>query len=689
MVPSKDIVRALLFAVILAAASAVPFAVNSLSVGAAPIAQAPTRTPPSTPPYAAHGQLINYPAASVQQAAAGDVVISQFRTRNASDPTDEFIELFNRSCTDTFDLNGWSVKYSDNGGTTGDAYAFSSSVLLGPGQYYLLATNATVDAVSADVTYPSTLSDDGGFALIRDDGTTIIDQVGLSSDSAYLEGAALAPMGDTTEESYQRKTAPSGMYLDSHNNASDFGLISPSLPHNSGDSAPCGIPTPTPTNTATFTPSPTNTPTATSTPNCALTPTPDPYGALSIIINEVGWAGTNASSSDEWLELYNPGTCPVNMNHWSILGLRAGNVTQFTIDFAELDVVIPAGGYLVIEASDEVFTANVPNLLIATNLALLDTGMNLELIGPPEVGSGPLVDHANFSAICCNGWPAGSTSGRRSMERYRPSTDTRTNWISFYGSTSPSNWPRDRNGGKVNGTPGRANWAYDVTKTPAPAPTKGRTPTPLPPTPFAHMVINEFLPRAGTDWNQDGAIDVYDEFIEIKNLGPIDGSIGNWRLNLVTDAGSTTYNLPATTLRPGDRLVYYGKTSGLHLPDSGGTVRLLNTRSTVIDARGYGPVANPDQSHCRIPDGYYWRFPCFPTPGLENVLQGAPPAPPPVVSNRPPPCLLPDIAPAPFRDAECNGYGADVWNPAYWDDQAGFAIFRVPDALVKWVTTVK
>jgi multidrug efflux pump subunit AcrB len=28
--------------------------------------------------------------------------------------------------------------------------------------------------------------------------------------------------------------------------------------------------------------------------------------ALSVVINEVAWAGTAASSSDEWIELYNP-----------------------------------------------------------------------------------------------------------------------------------------------------------------------------------------------------------------------------------------------------------------------------------------------------------------------------------------------------------------------------------------------
>ena len=118
-------------------------------------------------------------------------------------------------------------------------------------------------------------------------------------------------------------------------------------------------------------------------------------------------------------------------------------------------------------------------------------------------------------------------------------------------------------------------------------------------------------------------------------------------------------------------------------------MRLINPRGVVIDARGYGPVADPDQSHCRLPDGYYWRRPCFPTPGLENSLTGAAPSAPPVVAAGPPPCLLADTVPAPFRQAECDPYGAGMWDQTYWDRQAGEGQFRVPDAYDKASTIVQ
>jgi hypothetical protein len=116
---------------------------------------------------------------------------------------------------------------------------------------------------------------------------------------------------------------------------------------------------------------------------------------------------------------------------------------------------------------------------------------------------------------------------------------------------------------------------------------------------------------------------------------------------------------------------------------------LTNTRGIIVDARSYGPVESPDQSHCRIPDGYYWRFPCFPTPGTENSLTGVAPVPPPVVASQQPPCLMADIVPAPFRDAECYGFGADMFNPKYWDDQSGFNEFPVMDNLSKGRAVVK
>ena len=263
-------------------------------------------------------------------------------------------------------------------------------------------------------------------------------------------------------------------------------------------------------------------------------------------------------------------------------------------------------------------------------------------------------------------------------------------WYTFIGPPPPPDQiVFDRDDHPVKGTPGERNWAATVTATPSPVPTRFKTATPRPPTPFAHMVINEFLPRAGTDWNQDRVIDVYDEFIEVKNLGPIDVDIRGWKLDNISSAGSSAFILPSKILKPDDRAIFYASLSRISLHDSGGTVRLTNTRGIVIDARSYGPVADPDETHCRIPDGFDWRFPCFPTPGNENKLTGSAPIPPPNTAGHPPACLLPDTVPDVFRNAECNGFGSDIFNAKFWDDQSGFEDFPVLDMFSKWRAIVK
>ena len=79
----------------------------------------------------------------------------------------------------------------------------------------------------------------------------------------------------------------------------------------------------------------------------------------------------------------------------------------------------------------------------------------------------------------------------------------------------------DECGNPVHGTPGMVNWASTVTETPTPFPTATLKPTPtFAPTPVPAVDLNEILPRPGSDWNGDGAVNNGDEFIEVENLGP-------------------------------------------------------------------------------------------------------------------------------------------------------------------------
>ena len=164
----------------------------------------------------------------------------------------------------------------------------ASDVFIDPGQHYLISNTAYNDSASnpsltADFTYSTGFTPDGGVAVTLPDDT-IIDQVGLNAGSAYKEGTSLASLSTNIDRGYERNN---NGCTDTDNNSLDFTLVNPSTPLNSL-AAPtycAGI--------LTFTPAP-PTPTATSIPLHA------------IIINEVAWAGTVASSNDEWIELYNP-----------------------------------------------------------------------------------------------------------------------------------------------------------------------------------------------------------------------------------------------------------------------------------------------------------------------------------------------------------------------------------------------
>ncbi len=711
---------------------------------------------------------------SFVSSAPGNLVISSFRFNGPNGENDEYIELFNRNCTTAIDLQNYTFKASSGATFFPLVLTFNGSSQIAPGHYYLVRAEAystTTPAPNYDASYtvnlangtpvPSGIASNNGGVTILDSGGAYVDQVGFASDG-YYEGT---PLG-TSGQSYVRKISIGGTdvggYVDTNNNDRDFQPQAlTTTPHQSADAGTCGIPTQTisgttgvgavvlayrdinnqpqiaisdnsgnysitiPSNwTGTITPSLQSysfSPAIRSYTTGVLTDLANQNFAAShatpairdVIINEIAWAGTYASDSDQWIELYNTLPYAIDIGGWTLsdseqaVGTVSGNRGVLTFSKAnspdgKTEPIIPAHGFFIIAKNKNVFQNLTPdyidpNLSLPSCSPMTYCGDTLYLSLPsPYTGIlGAQIDTANYYSYH---WLAGSENGHRSMERGGPSgpvPDSYTAWLTYMGSPAPPNCPahpnvRDRGGSKINGTPGCPNWASIVTPTPIPTstPYRYKTATPYPPTPYGHMVINEFLPRAGYDWNQDGVVDVYDEFVELKNLGPVTAQLNGWKIDVISPGGPTSYPLSGT-LQPDQRVLFYSSKTKLSLWDSGGTVRLINNRGVIIDARSYGAVQSPDQSICRIPDGYYWRFPCFPTPGLENSLTGTLPVPPPIIASKPPPCLLADTVPDPFKLAECYGYGEDVFNPAYWDSQAGFNGFPVPDMYDKNGSVVK
>ena len=108
-----------------------------------------------------------------------------------------------------------------------------------PAHGHFLATNSSTSggpysgSVLGNQTYSTGITDDGGIAILNA-SSVIIDQVGMSTGSAYKEGTVLASLGTSNlNRGYERKPGgSSGSSQDTDNNANDFQLITPSDPQN-------------------------------------------------------------------------------------------------------------------------------------------------------------------------------------------------------------------------------------------------------------------------------------------------------------------------------------------------------------------------------------------------------------------------------------------------------------------------
>ncbi len=195
-----------------------------------------------------------------------------------------------------------------------------------------------------------------------------------------------------------------------------------------------------------------------------------------VIISEVAWAGTAADAEDEWIELRNLGTAPVDLTGWTLQWRRTRPVTpeDYIWKTVELSGVLaassvsacdaetedetsgvlvstndPSGllwqisydpnpetrGYFVLERTREEVVSDVASDMVydATQspmLALSDLGEVIMLVDD----RGDVVDTANASNIGSDEWAAGNRSTFGSMERVDPlGPDVAENWSTNMG----------------------------------------------------------------------------------------------------------------------------------------------------------------------------------------------------------------------------------------------------------------
>ena len=165
------------------------------------------------------------------------------------------------------------------------------------------------------------------------------------------------------------------------------------------------------------------------------------------IISEVAWAGTAASSADEWIELRNVGGETVDLLGWQLVFgdtvIPLGEVAEDTLEVRT--TVLAPGAFMVLERTNDDSISDITADLLYTG-SLLNTGVVIELRNP----AGEVVDSVT---LLDSGWPAGTASDEVppycSMERMSDGGWTSNNGIVCNG--------LDAEGTLLNGSPGQMN----------------------------------------------------------------------------------------------------------------------------------------------------------------------------------------------------------------------------------------
>jgi hypothetical protein len=452
---------------------------------------------------------------------------------------DEWIELRNRTAA-PIDLGGWLLLIQ--------ARQVPLQGVVPPGGFYLLerTDDSTIADILADCIYTGGLNNGGG-------SVHLLDPTGARIDSADFPGGW--PAGDAPSRASMQRTeagswvtfaGPAGNGLDAAGNPIRG---TPRRANRTSSPAP--------------------------------SPTRTPYAAATLWINEIAWAGTLASANDEWIELYNPGPQPVDLNGWTLTD--DGDLR------VPLSGFIPAVGFFLLERTDDSTIDDIPANQIYTG-SLNNGGDQLRLVDP----SGSLIDRVDGSG----GWPAGDANLRASMQRFNSGV-----WLTFSGAGANGH---DAGGAPIRGTPGRVNVRPPLPpQHPAPAP--------------ARIVINEILVRPHYDWEGHGGVNSEDEFIELFNAGTHPVSLGGWKLDDLALAGSRPYTLPNITLQPGEYRAFFKRRTHVSLNDGGDSVRLLGPDGSVVEEISYLRIGVYNLSVGRLPDGTGpLRYGLWPTPGTPN-----------------------------------------------------------------------
>jgi hypothetical protein len=398
----------------------------------------------------------------------------------------------------------------------------------------------------------------------------------------------------------------------------------------------------------------------------------DPLPALPpLIISEVQ-PGTVASAAEEFIELYNTTSEPINLSdHVWILQIASQSASTWNdlLRNVTLTGIVPPHGYYVV-ASTYGTSLEVTKYLPAVaaqwfSAAIAAPGGHVRLVYKTHVpratgGEGcdmatTTVDQVEWSVLAAGAIalpsidvrqvyiaPTGGLVKGTSLQRvaaatgeYRDGDNDAVDFIAAQPTVAAPSLPPvselsaptdvvqpslpvhtcDPNPPAVPPEPEPSEPPSPPADTGSGGTDTGTPPADLPaePTPLLPVQITEVLPNPAAPQTDD-----HDEFIELfnPNTTPYDLS------GFILETGEATkhrYTLPAGTILGAQQYgVWYSAETGLSLSNAGSRVSLLDTTNVVI-ATSEGYVAAPDGQSWALSGGM-WQWTTMITAGLQNVI---------------------------------------------------------------------
>ena len=282
--------------------------------------------------------------------------------------------------------------------------------------------------------------------------------------------------------------------------------------------------------------------------------------ASTVFINEISWMGSNISSNDEWLELYNSGDKEANLAGWKLRAIDG------TPDISLSGVIAPFG-YFLLERTDDNSAPGVPADLLFKG-SLENGGEDLVLTN--EMGE--IVDQISGK------WPAGDNETKRTMERAAAGWQT---------SALPGGTPRAANSA---GTTLPASAKPETAKTAEPEPPASNN--------YPVILINEILPAP------EGA-DAENEWIELYNPTNGRADLSGWKIN-DREGKTVIFTIPkGTAIEAFGYLVFKRTETGIMMNNEKDTIELINPAGAAVDSVSYNS-AGLGQSFARQNNSWKW-----------------------------------------------------------------------------------